>query len=194
MKKISFSKLDKFFEEVSKQMKLYLPVDMENGKSRFEVYTKGKALSGNLNTERSAKDFFFPQTENLMDFKTDGKRIELIDTRTESEDFAVFGVRACDARSFTILDKVFLSDPADTYYQSRREHGVIITLACTRPAETCFCGTFGIDPTEPGGDISSYFAANEIYFEAKTEKGEKLLKKLDGVLEDGDTLLLILVK
>ena len=64
-----------------------------------------------LNTVRSAKDFFFPQTENLVDFKIKGKEIEVIDPRTEHEDFVVFGVRACDARSFTILDKVFLAEP-----------------------------------------------------------------------------------
>ena len=52
-----------------------------------------------LNTVRSAKDFFFPQTENLVDFKVKGKEIEIIDPRTEHEDFVIFGVRACDARS-----------------------------------------------------------------------------------------------
>ena len=62
-----------------------------------------------------------------MDFKVKGKEIEIIDPRTEHEDFVIFGVRACDARSFTILDKVFLADPVDTYYKSRREHGTIVS-------------------------------------------------------------------
>ena len=44
-----------------------------------------------------------------------------------------------------MLDNVFLAEPVDTYYQNRREHGTIVTVACTRPVETCFCGTFGID-------------------------------------------------
>ena len=83
-------------------------------------------LSNALNTVRSAKDFFFPQTENLVDFKMDGKNIEVIDIRKESEDFVIFGVRACDARSFTILDKVFLAEPVDSYYKNRREHGTVV--------------------------------------------------------------------
>lgn len=91
-----------------------------------------------LNTVRSAKDFFFPQTENLMDFKLRGKTIEIVDTRSETEDFVLFGVRACDVKSFEILDRVFLSDPVDTYYKNRREHGIIMSLACSRPQETCF--------------------------------------------------------
>ena len=49
-----------------------------------------------------------------------------------------FGVRACDARSFSILDKVFLADPVDTYYQARREHGIVVSMACHRPAGNLF--------------------------------------------------------
>ena len=65
-----------------------------------------------------------------MEFKREGKNIEIIDTRREHEDFAVFGVRACDARAFAVLDNVFLGEPTDTFYKNRREHGVIMTLAC----------------------------------------------------------------
>lgn len=143
-------------------------------------------LTEQLNTVRSAKDFFFPQTENLFDIKMQGKKIEIIDTRKESEDFVIFGVRACDARSFTILDKVFLSDPVDTYYQNRREHGTIITLACNRPEETCFCSAFGIDASNPGGDISAWKVGEQMYFSANTDRGESLLNSVSSVLEEGD--------
>ena len=51
---------------------------------------------------------------------------------TECEDFVIFGVRACDAASFKILDSVYLSEPVDTYYQNRREHGVVMTMSCTQ--------------------------------------------------------------
>lgn len=115
-----------------------------------------------------------------------GKKIEIIDTRKESEDFVIFGVRACDARSFTILDKVFLSDPVDTYYQNRREHGTIITLACNRPEETCFCSAFGIDASNPGGDISAWKVGEQMYFSANTDRGESLLNSVSSVLEEGD--------
>lgn len=81
------------------------------------------ALSKKLNTVRSAKDLFFPQVENLMGFRVSEKQIELIEMRDETAPFVLFGVRACDARSFEILDKVFLAEPVVTYYQARREHG-----------------------------------------------------------------------
>lgn len=186
MRKISLDKLDTLFEEIAKSDRLYMPVDT-NGGARYEEYAQGKKLSDALNTVRSAKDFFFPQTENLMDFKVQGKNIEIIDDRQECEDFVVFGVRACDVKSFDVLDRVFLGQPVDTYYKNRREHGVIMSLACTKPAETCFCGTFGIDAAQPDGDVVCYKTDDALYMDAKTDKGEKLLKNLESITEDADT-------
>ena len=72
-----------------------------------------------------------------------------------------------------MLDNVFLAEPVDSYYKTRREHGTIVTLACTRPEETCFCGTFGIDAAEPGRRRAlPGWTEDALYLEAKTEKGE----------------------
>ncbi len=187
MLKIAIEKLDELFKTVAEKQTLYIPADRADGASEYKKYEDGMKLSSKLNTLRSAKDFFFPQTENLADFKMEGKKIEVIDVREEAEDFVVFGVRACDARSFTILDKVFLSEPVDSYYKNRREHGTIVTMACTKPAETCFCGTFGIDPTEPEGDVACWSDGESIFFKANTEKGQAFVESVSGLLEDGDT-------
>ncbi len=185
MRKISVDKLSGLFSAIAKNNSLYLPVDTKGG-AKFEKWEEGKELSNSLNTVRSAKDFFFPQTENLMDFKVEGKNIEVIDVRSECEDFVVFGVRACDVKSFEVLDRVFLSEPVDSYYKNRREHGIIMSLACTKPVETCFCGTFGIDASEPEGDIVCYKTDDALYMDAKTEKGEKLLAELENITESSD--------
>ena len=190
MLRIPVSKSDELFAAIASQQTLYLPADREDGQAEYRKWAEGVKLSSRLNTVRSAKDFFFPQTENLTEFRMEGKKIEVIDIRKESEDFVIFGVRACDARSFTILDKVYLVDPVDTFYQTRREHGTVVTMACTRPAETCFCQTFGIDPTEPEGDVSCWSDGSYYYFRANTDKGQKLLDSLSSLLEDGDTAAL----
>ncbi len=182
MRKIARNKLDVLFAAIAADRTLYLPVDTKAG-ARFEAWEEGKTLSEALNTVRSAKDFFFPQTENLVDFRTEGKTIEIIDPRRECEDFVLFGVRACDVRSFEVLDRVFLKEPVDTYYQNRREHGLIVSMACRRPAETCFCGTFGIHADAPEGDIVCYPAEDELFLEAKTEKGAALLDSLNTLTE-----------
>lgn len=184
MYKISLDKLDSLFAAINEQQSLYIPADTKAG-AKFERWEEGKKLSDALNTVRSAKDFFFPQTENLMDFKVEGKNIEIIDTRSEQEDYVLFGVRACDVKSFEVLDRVFLSEPVDTYYKNRRDHATIVSLACSKPAETCFCKTFGIDASSPDGDIVCYKTDDALYLEAKTEKGEKLLSALNLETDDG---------
>lgn len=173
MVKISASKLNELFAAISSKMPLYLPVDNTSGEADYGLWKEGTVFSSALNTNRSAKDFFFPQTENLMEFKMSGKNIEVIDPRKEMEDFVVFGVRACDAASFAILDRVFLVDPVDTYYKNRREHGIIVTLSCNEMAPTCFCSLFGIDPANPKGDVSGWTDGEFYWFEANTPRGEK---------------------
>ena len=185
MKSILKQELPRLFEEIARQQTLYIPADDGAKQTRFLPYQEGMVLSDALNTVRSAKDLFFPQVENLLKFTVSGKRIEIIDDRDPIKPFVVFGVRACDCRSFDILDRVFLyTEPQDTFYAARREHGTVVTLSCSKPAETCFCTAFGIDPADPAGDITAWDWADRFYFRANTEKGEALLSSLS--LEDCD--------
>ena len=185
MKKIARSELNRLFAAISSKQTLYIPADGKGEQAYFTVWQEGTALSGALNTVRSAKDFFFPQVENLMGFKVTGKQIDLIETRDETVPFVLFGVRACDCRSFDILDSVFLAEPADTYYQNRRSNATVVTMACSEPEETCFCGVFGIDAAEPAGDVTCWMDAESLYWRANTEKGEALTAELS-ILEDAD--------
>ena len=185
MKKIPVSQLNSLFAAIAEKQKLYLPVDDTSGQSQFTLWEDGMCLSKSVNTVRSAKDCFFPQVENLMGFKVEGSQIQLIETRDPAEPFVLFGVRACDVRSFDILDRVFLAEPVDTYYAQRRESCCVISLACGNPAETCFCTAFGIDPAQPKGDVTCYLTENLLYWQANTETGEALTDGLP-MLEDAD--------
>ena len=185
MKKISLNGLEQLFAAIANLNQLYIPADDAKGQAKFTLWSAGMELTRNLNTVRSAKDLFFPQVESLVNFKVTGKQIEVIENRDPAEPFVVFGVRACDCRSFDILDRVFLSDPADSYYQTRRENGTVVTLACTRPAETCFCGVFGIDAADPAGDVTCWLTDDTLYWRANTSKGEALTAQLS-MLEDCD--------
>lgn len=185
MKKIKASGLDRLFAAISETKELYLPVRGEKDVS-YKLWSEGTEYAADaLNTVKSPKDLFFPQSENLYAMKTTegGRKIDLVDNSYGGRDFVVFGVRACDAASFGILDRVFLSNPVDAYYKARREKGVVVTVACREPETSCFCHTFGIDPAEPAGDVSCIFAGDSLYLDAKTEKGAALLDSL-GVLED----------
>ena len=185
-------KLDAFFTRLSENAALYIPSKDKNGRTKYTKYSPATEdhgateYSDAVNTERSAKDFFFPQTENLADFRLEGKKVEVIDTRSPSEDFVIFGVRACDAESFKILDSVYLAEPVDSYYADRRAHGTVMTVACSSPAESCFCRTFGIDPTAPGGDVSCAMTDEGLYLTPVTEKGEALVSSVSDMLAESD--------
>ena len=185
MRRLPISALDSLFASIAEQTTLYIPADDVKGQAQFTPWSEGLSLTKKLNTVRSAKDLFFPQVENLVNFKLSGKKIEVIENRDPSDPFVVFGVRACDCRSFDILDRVFLEEPADTYYQTRRENGTVITLACNRPGETCFCGAFGIDAADPQGDVTCWIAENFLYWRSNTAKGDALTNHLP-MLEDCD--------
>ena len=178
MKKVLRSELNQLFAAIADINQLYIPADDAKGQAQFTRWAEGLTLSQKLNTVRSAKDLFFPQVENLVNFKMSGKKIEVIENRDTTAPFTVFGVRACDCRSFDILDRVFLEEPADTYYQTRRENGTVITLACSKPAETCFCSTFGIDAADPSGDVTCWMTEDTLYWRANTTKGAALTEKL----------------
>jgi len=185
---LPLNELDALFETIGSKGPLYIPVDNNSGKADFKRWEKGVQMSKALKTVRSAKDFFFPKTENLVNFKMNGRKIEVEDPRKELEDFVVFGVRACDAASFAIVDDVYINmKPVDTYYKNRREHGTVVTLACTDPAQTCFCKLYDIDAADPKGDVSAWIADGNVYLQPNTDKGNSLIDKVKSLLRESDT-------
>ena len=185
MFKIAKERLNEVYATISANMALVLPVK-KAGEVNYAVWEEGKEVSlETLKTVKSPKDLFFPQSENMMKFKTEGKNIEIIDVRGEKVPTVLFGVKACDYKAIEVLDKVFLADPVDTYYQARREATTIVTLACSKPEESCFCGVFGIDATAPVGDVTTWMDEENLYLQANTEKGEALVALLADVVVEG---------
>ena len=186
MIKISREKLNSVFEAISKDKELFLPI-VKAGETNYGKYAEGVEVNLQaLKTVKSAKDFFFPQSEDMMKFKVEGNKIEIKDIREAKKPFVIFGVRACDAKSFEVLDNVFLSDPVDTFYKARREAGIIVTLACNKPELSCFCSSFGIDASNPLGDVSCFMDDENAYFRANTEKGQELVNEFASLTQEDD--------
>ncbi len=188
MLKIAKDRLNELYAKISESMGLFLPVK-KAGEVNYAVWSEGKEVSlETLKTVKSPKNMFFPDSENLMKFKTEGKNLEVIDVRknyAEEKPFVLFGVKACDYKGIEVLDKVFLADPIDSYYQARREATTIVTLACSKPEESCFCSVFGIDATNPCGDVTTWLDDNYLYWQANTEKGESLTALVKELFVDG---------
>lgn len=104
----------------------------------------------------------------------------------KEQNFVVFGMKACDVKGLEVLDNVFLSDPADTFYAARRDHGTIVAMACHEPEETCFCKVFGIDAANPASDVAVWTVGEDLYWKALTEKGEALTETVKELFADDE--------
>ena len=185
MLKIAKERLSELYAKINESMGLFIPIK-KAGEVNYHVWSEGKEVSlETLKTVKSPKNMFFPQSENMMKFKTEDKNLSIENMNFEKRPFCLFGVKACDYKAIEVLDKVFLADPVDTYYQSRRESTTIVTLACSRPEESCFCKAFEIDATAPQGDVTAWLDAENLYWQANTEKGEALTALVKELFVEG---------
>ncbi len=163
--------------------------------SDFEVYglskednalSYGKVDGNNLllefrNSKKPPKNVLFPQTEKMFDFKREGKQYTGITEPEKSEKpILLFGVRPCDARSITILDKLFSWDYIDPYYVDRRDRSTIISFSCTdqnMPQKNCFCTSVDGSPgSKEGADMLWTDIGDSYFVESLNEKGMKIME------------------
>lgn len=187
MYKIAKSDLGNLYRAIAENNSLYLPVK-NAGQTNFAMWTEDSAVDiETLKTVKSPKDAFFPQSETLYTCIRDGKKIKIEPEQLIDESFVVFGMKACDVKGIEVLDKVFLADPIDTFYAARREHGVIVAMACGEPELSCFCKVFGIDCSEPtGADVVTWLVGDELFLKPVTEKGVLLIESVKSLLKDAD--------
>ena len=186
MFKIKAENLPALFRTIAAEQELYLPVKA-GGQVNFAAWSEeAEASLETLKTVKSPKDAFFPQSENLYTCVRDGKKITIEPEALKEQNFVVFGMKACDVQGVKVLDRVFLSDPVDSFYAARREHGTIVALACHEPEESCFCKVFGIDCAEPTADVAAWMIQGELYWKPLTEKGETLTEQIKEVFTDAE--------
>ncbi len=187
MRKISEENLPKLYAALAQDAQLWLPLWKE-GRTEFGLWEENQQAADALvvdfsgKTGKSVKDFVFPQNEDIVSFKTEGKKIDITPAPVTYVPFVLFGVRGCDAAALRVLDQVFLSEPRDSLYAARRASGMVVTLACAEPAESCFCGAFAIDPESPKGDVETWLVGGDLYWKEVTEKGKVLTEKVAKIL------------
>ena len=182
MYKINKENLSALFSLIADTNELYVPCNI-NGTVNFAAWDEDVVVDlDTLKTVKSPKDAFFPQSETLYTCKKDGRKLNITPEELQNKDFVVFGMKACDVRGLEVLDKVFLVDPVDSYYKARREHGIIVSLACSQPEESCFCNAFGIAAANAEGDVQLYMSGDELYWSAVTEKAKKLRSLVSSLL------------
>ena len=154
------------------------------------VFTLGEPVADGVlpksfgNTKLPLKVLLSPRSETLSTYDTAGMTAAALSEKR----FVVFGTRPCDAHSLLHLDKVFLDQKfPDPYYARRRDNTTIISLACTHPGATCFCTSVDGGPSDTkGSDVVAHELGDGLLFQSCTEKGERFLAELSGLLSEPD--------
>lgn len=186
MKVLKKEKFPQIWQAINQAYELYLPIE-KDGRVNFAQWTEGEKVNLEaLKTEISPKDVIFPQSETYLKFESDGKKLQLESVESENREYVLFGVRPCDAVSFNLIDNVFLREPIDRLYETRRNKGTIVSIACSEPEEYCFCSSFQIKPEEapPGVDVAAWDLEDKILWKPVTEKGQVLTQKLAQFMEN----------
>jgi ferredoxin len=133
----------------------------------------------------SAKEFFFPPSEQLMTIERQGNRVALIENQFKDRQ-VIFGVRPCDARGILAIDALFLdTEPVDPYYRQRRYNSIIIGIACKEEGPTCFCTKLGASLLDSNGmDIQLLQNEDDYILRTITEKGRQFIAETNLALFD----------
>jgi sulfhydrogenase subunit beta (sulfur reductase) len=162
-----------FVDELLETHRVIAPTK-QDGIVSFERVESINAIRLDYNNTRQApKSVFFPRSETLFSYRQG----EMTAVPLSDQPRVVVGIRPCDARSPTLLDKVFdTPDSQDPYYVGRRENTVLVGLACNTPLSTCFCTAVGGGPfwTE-GLDLLLTDLGDRYMVEVASERGEVLI-------------------
>lgn len=152
--------------------------------TRFTELKRGKEANLEFyNSQRPPKELFFPQSEKLFSYTREEREVR---PEAEGKKRVIFGLRPCDAKALSLLDKVFdAPDYKDPYYVGKRENTIVCSLACNYPQISCFCLSFNGGPfSREGADILMVDLGGKYIFESVTPKGDDLLREMDGLLQE----------
>jgi sulfhydrogenase subunit beta (sulfur reductase) len=172
------AELASFVAALLAERRVVAPVRRDGDLAYAAIASPEEAVLRFPNTRASCKAAFFPQVECLVRYERALDRYnEATATPLDTTPTVLLGARPCDARSLLLLDGVFGNGQySDPYYLARREHTVVVSLACDRPRQTCFCHWFGSGPYDPAGSDVLVREAGEAYtVEAVSERGRAFL-------------------
>ncbi|PIN70193.1 4Fe-4S ferredoxin [Candidatus Woesearchaeota archaeon CG11_big_fil_rev_8_21_14_0_20_43_8] len=134
----------KFIDSIRKKYRLIAPVQKDEGLFFDAVSNTSKIVFDYINPKNTAKEFFFPIKDPILRYDSDS----IEEVKKSKENIAIFGIRPCDARALSVMDKVFNWDTKDGLYDNRRKNALLIGFGCNKAGDHCFCTSFGYGPHE----------------------------------------------
>lgn len=178
---ITQTSLNDLFQKLSQdQRKIYGPVTKDDLTNFEPIYSLADTEKEYITTNQSAKSVVFPKVEGLFQIVKEKGTVSIITKDLDQlPEIILFGSRPCDARGFVGLQSIFDGEIKDQIYLSRRSKLTIISVACIKHNEYCFCTSLDSGPGEiEGSDILlTPDEGNGYFVEVITEKGKQLVSQ-----------------
>lgn len=172
--KIAKTRIPEFLTAVTADYAVYGPKDCDGVVVFGRIASAEELKLDYRNSSLSPKELFLPKTETVYEF--DGQNY--VDDALPQEKRVIIGMRPCDSRALTLLDRIFDTEQIkDPFYTARRANTVVLTQACNMPLSSCFCTAVGGDPYgEEGADVLLSDVGDSMFAKSITEKGKDFLK------------------
>ena len=176
-------KLPKLLSNLSEMLEVVAPVRL-GGESVFVTW-KGQPIDLEMNPQISPIEFLLPQKEVLFKYIQQSGRY--IFKEVEPKSRLILGMRPCDLKAVTVLDKILGSDPSDKLYFKRRSSTILAVINCNKPAETCFCSQLGANPERISGFDLLFTELDSGYIvESGSPAGLMILKEYPELFQEPD--------
>lgn len=178
---ISTENLKKFVDSLlSDDFNVIAPKDKDGDTFYGDIRKFEEANLDILLPKMSYKDYLLPKTETLFEYSFSGKDIGIKDGLALIEGVnkkrVIFGSRPCDAGAGPIMEKVFNWDYKDEFFNERFKNLTIISIACDKPDNYCFCTEMQLSPESSyGSDILLKKGDNKYFATIVSEKGLTLI-------------------
>lgn len=164
--------LYKIIERLVKDFEVIGPKQISGKEISYRKITAAVDLYlGDGVTLEPVKKFFLKPSEYLFR-EADGVLEEMPAAENKR---IIFGVRPCEARGLTLLDKVFNSEYTDDSYARCRKNTVIVGFSCLNPDGSCFCTSIAGSPNDSRGmDAIIHVSGSGFVIESVSAKGEDI--------------------
>ena len=187
---ISAENLKKFIDSlISDNFEVIAPVDKDGDTFYGTICKFDEANLDVLLPKMSYKEYLLPKTETLFEYTFSGGDVNIKDAlgaaAVENRKRVIFGGRPCDAAAGPIMEKVFNWDFKDEFFNERFKNLTIVSIACEKPDNYCFCTEAQLSPESSyGSDILLKKSGGNYFAVVTGEKGMNLIFPYLGLFKE----------
>ena len=173
-----------WMDALRSQFDIFGPIRKKKGQVVFEWIHKAEELALDYSsTMSSPRSLIYPPRQNLFMINRKTGHYETLVPKQDKKTI-IFGIHPCDMHAITVLDRTFLGEFKDCYYQRLREGTITVVLNCNQACDKGFCASMGTGPflqIEHGFDLVLTAKNQNYLIEFGSKRGGKLAEEARGL-------------